>query len=234
MYHPRHVGPHPYLVPVAVAAGVVLAALAFGLTVDRDPAPSAGREVTTPSGSRSPSSEDAVPAASKGPGAFDRCRDQHEAQSPAQRTAARAMKQWELHVGAMNQLVAGEITLDQASAFWNQTRVGAQRRIADFRRADKAYRGRDRGCPASEGSGATTWRACARAVALRDKVHAVARRAIATWAEHVRDMERLRSGQLSPTMATEMWQMSWRMGQDQIDAYHDALRRAERTDGCAG
>jgi hypothetical protein len=38
--------------------------------------------------------------------------------------AAGSVAQWEVHVGAMNKLVTGVISLRQATAFWNQTRVG--------------------------------------------------------------------------------------------------------------
>ena len=35
------------------------------------------------------------------------------------------MRQWEVHIGAMNQLIDGEITLQQATRFWNETRRAA-------------------------------------------------------------------------------------------------------------
>lgn len=233
MYHPRHARPHHYIVPVAVAALVALGAYVFGVTLDRDRAAPPDRpEAMTTTGSESPSPNDAVPAASKGPSAIDRCRTQYDAQAPALRRAARAIEQWEVHVSAMNQLVAGEITLDQASDFWNRTRMGAQRRVTAFNDADRVYTAGDHDCPAPQEVDATSLRTCGRSVLLRDEVVGVARRAIDTWAMHVRDMERLRNGQLSPAKATEMWRMSWHMGQHQIDAYHDALRRADRADAC--
>lgn len=233
MYHPRHARPHHYIVPVVVAALVVLGALGFGVTLDGDrTTPSDNPETMTTTGSQSPSANDAVPAASKGPSAIDRCRAQYDAQAPVLRTAARSIEQWEVHVRAMNQLVAGEITLDQASDFWNRTRMGAQRRVTDFRDAERAYTAGDHNCPSPQAADATSLRTCGRSVLLRDEVLTVARRAIDTWAMHVRDMERLRDGQLSPAKAAEMWRMSWHMGQHQIDAYHDALRKADRADAC--
>lgn len=250
IYHPRHARPHHYVVPVVVAAIVaVVAGLAFGLGPQREVAEapphadghqaapgSSGPDDVAPDGvapGAGQESDEAVPATSTGPGALDRCRMQYDAQSPVLRSAARSIKQWEVHVRAMNQLVAGEITLDQAAAFWDRTRVGAQGRVADFRRADDAYAATAHECPApKQADRAGRVRTCTRAVALRDKVVSVARRSIDTWAMHVRDMELLRDGKLSPTKATEMWQMSWHMGQHQIDAYHDALRAADRAAPC--
>ena len=110
--------------------------------------------------------------------------------------------------------------------------MGAQRRVNAFRDADRAYTAADQDCPSPQESEATAVRTCGRSVLLRGEVVAVARRAIDTWAMHVRDMERLRNGQLSPAKAAEMWRMSWHMGQHQIDAYHDALRGADRADAC--
>jgi hypothetical protein len=236
MYHPRHAGPHRFLIPLAVAALVaVVAGLAFGINgrpdaaePPRQPDRQAGAHEGT--GPDDGASESAVAAASEGPGALDRCRMQYDGQSPVLRTAARSIKQWQVHVEAMNQLVAGEITLDQASAFWNRTRVGAKGRVADFRKADHAYAALSHDCPSPPASDAELATTCARSVGLRGKVVRVARRSIDTWAKHVRDMELLRDGKLSPTEAMEMWQMSWRMGQRQIDAYQDALRRADRAD----
>jgi hypothetical protein len=253
MYHPRHARPHRYLVPVAVAALVaVVAGLSFGLDGQRDVAEAPQRPDghTDAPGSAGPDgfaadspgpddegSESDVPVTSREPAPLDQCRTQYDAQSPLLRTGSRSIKQWELHVVAMNQLVAGEITLEQASAFWNRTRIGAQGRVADFRKADHAYAARSYDCPTRRGSDTEPVAACAHSVALRDKVLSVARRSIDTWDAHVRDMELLREGRLSPARATEMWQMNWQMGQHQIDSYHGALRRSTRADragACTG
>src|SRR4051812_43370606 len=49
------------------------------------------------------------------------------------RAAHDAMSQWRLHISAMNKLVAGKISMDQAMGFWAQTRAGALRHIEKFR-----------------------------------------------------------------------------------------------------
>jgi hypothetical protein len=224
-------------VPVVVAALVtVVTGLAIGLDIDRDSAQgpstavhSGGVDDAAPGNDRS---TDAVPAASTGPGVLVACQRQYAAQTPVLGAAARSIRQWEVHVGAMNQLVAGEITLDQASAFWSRTRIGAQGRVDDFRRAEDDYTAGTHQCPAPRDTGPTGLRECSRTVELRDRVIGVARRSIATWAMHVRDLERLRTGKLDPAKASAMWQKSWRRGQDQIDAYRDALRSAGRAVPC--
>jgi hypothetical protein len=42
------------------------------------------------------------------------------------------MKQWRVHIQAMNELVAGNIWLAQVTTFWNRTRMGAMQRIMRF------------------------------------------------------------------------------------------------------
>jgi hypothetical protein len=231
MYRPRHALPHRFTIPAAVAlVAMVAAGLAYALA-GRGEAPgppeAAARTAVAPAAS--------VPAASERPSPLTRCGTQYDAQAPVLRTAARSIRQWQVHVDAMNQLVSGKITLAQASRFWARTRIGAEQRVAAFRRAEDRYSQRSYDCPAPHARLATSLHGCARAVSLRGRVDAVARRAIDTWGMHIRDMERLRKGLITPQHATRMWIMSWHKGQRQIDAYRDALRRAdlaERTGRC--
>lgn len=58
------------------------------------------------------------------------------AQGEVLERAGRSLEQWRDHIGAMNQLVAGDITLAQTSQFWNSTRRGAASRIAAFEVAE--------------------------------------------------------------------------------------------------
>src|SRR4051794_36003652 len=62
--------------------------------------------------------------------------------------AGPALDQRDVHVGAMNKLVAGKITLQQATAFWNQTRVGAYHRIGQFKDAEARLQRQGVDCPA--------------------------------------------------------------------------------------
>jgi hypothetical protein len=135
------------------------------------------------------------------------------------------MDQWAVHVGAMNKLVAGELTLQQATAFWNQTRVGAQRQIDRFREAMSTLRRHGVDCPppglVSPASPAL--RACAHQVAADVRTVQAARTAIRTWDAHVQHMEMLRMGTMSPARATRLWLSLWHRGVHELEAYHDSM-----------
>lgn len=165
--------------------------------------------------------------------AVESCRAQHAAQTPALHAAERSLQQWRTHVEAMNKLVAGEITLDQASTFWEQTRVGAADRVQRFSTDDGAYRDSDSSCPwvtdELRPGDAPALQQCRQATAARDDQLAAARVAVATWGHHVHDMERLRAGTLSPERATQLWLRSWRKGVDELDAYTATARTAGTT-----
>jgi len=150
----------------------------------------------------------------------------HQQLSPL-RAADEAMSQWTVHITAMNKLVAGRISLAQATTFWNQTREGAIEHIRGFERADRAYKERAPDCPAdpSKSLGPAA-RQCVRAAGNGDHLITLADTAIHTWAHHVDEMEKLRSGQISPTQATQMWQMMWRAGQRQVTSYQEATQDA--------
>jgi hypothetical protein len=137
----------------------------------------------------------------------------------------------------MNKLVTGAISLQQATAFWNSTRQGAQEHIADFDAATGVVRRRGLDCPgpAMVGTRAPAeLRACSRHVyAMRNELD-IAQAAIMTWHHHVLDMERLRAGTLSPTKATAMWLSMWQRGQQQINDYEAAAQQTRQSPGCDG
>jgi hypothetical protein len=163
------------------------------------------------------------------PDALAGCRAVDRAQRAPMSAARPALDQWEVHVGAMNKLVVGAISLDQANAFWNQTRVGAARHVHAFLVADRAYRRGTAGpClrPQRVHAASTPLHACAAAVAARDRVIRAAETAASTWNGHVKDMEMLRMGDLSPAKATQMWLASWRTGQRQLTKYDHAVHAA--------
>lgn len=137
-----------------------------------------------------------------------------------------ALRQWDVHVDAMNQLVVGEITLQQATAFWNQTRVGAQRNVDRFQKAWTALERTGVDCPAPLllGPAPEAVRSCARLVEAELGVARTARTSIDTWDTHVQHMDMLRMGVLSPEKATEMWLSMWRRGMRDLDAYRAAAR----------
>ena len=76
-----------------------------------------------------------------------RCEEVYSAQVMPRRAVGTAMRQWELHIGAMNKLVTGAITLAQAREFWNQTREGATRNLAEFGEAQHVFDQRTARCP---------------------------------------------------------------------------------------
>jgi hypothetical protein len=159
------------------------------------------------------------------------CRADWNAQTPALDAADRSLAQWQTHVAAMNALVAGKISYAQATQFWARTRVGAMHRVRVFHRADRALRQSDPTCATPNGipvtgSAAATLNACVRGVDARDETLASASTAIATWRGHINEMEMLRNGQLSPSMATKMWIRSWHRGQRQLDDYRSLVSRA--------
>lgn len=182
---------------------------------------SAGRSTAQPAANDTPPATQALAA----------CHSVWSAQDRALRAARRSMHQWQVHVGAMNQLVSGQITFAQASTFWANTRVGAMHRVKVFERADRARKTLSLQCAVPSGAAMPTVSACVHGVQVRDQTLAAAARAIATWKSHITDMEMLRMGTMSPATASRMWIKSWHRGQHQIDHYQ-TLRHQDRAQHC--
>jgi len=188
--------------------------------------PSGNVPAAATSGSRStqPAANETPPAAA----ALAACHAVWAAQSAALQAAQRSMRQWQVHVGAMNQRVSGKSTLAQASAFWARTRVGAAHRVRVFERADRSRKAVSQHCaPVAGGTATPTIAACMHGIQARDNTLAAAERAINTWNGHIADMEMLRTGKMSPTMASQMWIKSWHRGQRQIDDYQAMARQVQ-------
>nr|WP_300049373.1 hypothetical protein [uncultured Nocardioides sp.] len=147
-----------------------------------------------------------------------------------------ALRQWDVHVDAMNKLVVGEITLQQATAFWNQTRLGAQRNVDRFRKTWTALERTGVDCPAPAllGPAPAAVRSCSRLVGAELGVARTAKTSIDTWDTHVHHMDMLRMGTLSPEKATEMWLAMWRRGVRDLDAYRTAARNPVLEVQCPG
>jgi hypothetical protein len=160
------------------------------------------------------------------------CRSRWHQQSQPLRAAQSSVHQWRVHIKAMNELVAGNISLAQATTFWNQTRKGAMHRIMRFEQAESRYRRTAPACstnslPQADGTTIPVGaRDCMRAAVAGDRVLAAANTAISTWQHHVHDMEMLRNGNLSAARAVQMWQMKWHMGQRQLAEYTHASTHA--------
>jgi hypothetical protein len=158
------------------------------------------------------------------------CRSRWQQQRLPLRAAQASIQQWRVHVRAMNQLVAGEISPAQATTFWNQTRKGAMHRIMQFEQASARYSHSAPTCDASAMQATvglpTSSRDCVRAALAGDQVLSAAEKAIGTWQHHVHHMEMLRTGQLSAAQASRMWQMSWQAGRRELVEYGHATNQA--------
>lgn len=240
MERPQHhrrrirVRPPPWFGPVAAVVVAVLALTTLLSTLGQELERSAGppdRAIPEADpGSSQPSSPDpqlqAVIDA-----AAEECRSVWTAQEAPLETADTSLGQWQVHVDAMNQLVAGEITFAQATDFWEQTRIGAAENVAAFTAADASYLDSEPSCraplPADEDAvDVQDLLACEDAIGARDEVLDAARVAIRTWHHHIIDMDMLRSGELSPELALELWQRYWKQGVQELDAYRTLLDEA--------
>jgi hypothetical protein len=163
--------------------------------------------------------------------ALDACRRASERQARAALAADRTLDQWRLHIQAMNRLVAGRITLDQANRYWERTRIGAHRHAAAFMSRYAASRPLEQRCltrvdgmPAAQvGPSLTT---CTQAVRAFGTALSSARVTTATWVHHIDDMDAMRAGKITPAQATSMWVHKWHLGARQLQTYDHALRSA--------
>jgi hypothetical protein len=196
-----------------------------------DPAPD-----PSPGSTGDPAGSSPAPLVTRpSPSRLVRCASAERTLAHALDAAAPALEQWKVHVGAMNQLVVGEITLKQATDFWNRTRVGAQHKVAGFRDTVRQVRHEGVDCPDPDllAPGARRLPGCARQVRAEIAVLRAARTSIDTWARHITDMDMLRMGDLSPDEATRMWLSMWHQGVHDLDVYRTAQRQAEALHGCA-
>lgn len=228
--HPgRHARTH-HSIWVLVAPVVAVLAVLAGLGVFL------ARQASQPLAPPTQTAAQATPAAHASAAAATKkaiasCRQAWNAQGPALQAADRSLAQWQTHVQAMNALVAGRISLAQASKFWARTRIGAKRRAHLFERVYDPLRRDPPACtlPAATpatGSTAATLTACAQGVRIRNQTLTAAQTAIRTWRGHIQAMEMLRTGQLSPSTATRMWIKMWHRGQRQLDDYHSKASQA--------
>lgn len=220
---------------VGVVTTLVLVLLWSVLTRGGDtPRQAAERPDPTSSASIGEGATSEPPARATGATRLSRCgRSQDALQEPLEATRP-TVDQWAVHVGAMNKLVVGEITLQQATAFWRSTRVGAQRRVKDFRDAVETLRQQGVDCPSPEllAPGARTLPGCVREVQADMSALRAAQVSIDTWDQHIQHMDMLLRGQMTPEEATRMWLASWQRGVRDLDAYKTAAREAQREDGC--
>jgi hypothetical protein len=217
----------------ALVLGIVLGILGAWLVMSPDSGTS-GSDQARLSGER-PLVADSSPRARERE-QMQRCSDAAGSMVPALGYAASAVEQWEVHVGAMNKLVVGALTLPQATALWNRTRVGARERIRAFDRAWARVQQRGLDCPRPgllPAQSPHDVRSCARRVTTDLHVLYAAKSAIDTWSRHVHAMEMLRMGKVSAATATQMWLTMWQRGQQEVTAYRAAARAAHHGSRCA-
>lgn len=214
--------------------GALLVSLVWLITGAREDSsgsavPPAGTNQATDATSAAPSDSSAPndPRDDSGAAHLYRCREVYAAQVYPLVAAADAMSQWQVHIAAMNKLVLGVITLQQANQFWNQTRIGAREHLDAFTDAVERFDQRTMHClPVGPGPAGPHLERCEQAVMVRNRVLAAARVALHTWAIHVRHMEMLRSGMMSPARATQLWLHSWHEGQREVTRYRTAATEA--------
>ena len=211
---------------VGAVAGAMLVGLAWLGTwwlSSRDPEP---RQDVVPSQQEVDEPVAGHPEASEAPSHLERCQSVYDAQRAPLLAAADSLTQWEVHIGAMNKLVVGAITLKQASQFWNQTRVGAHAKLNDFTTARGHYLQRIFRCPAPRQAAEASpeLRTCHRAVAAHGRTLRMATIALRRWEQHVHHMDMLRRGEMTAQQATRLWLRDWREGDREIRAYRTAAR----------
>jgi len=225
---PRPLRRHPWAVAIATVLAVALVvSTVWWLGYDHNTEPQDEPAAPDPPlSATAPSSQTAAAAA------IDECRSTKDAQTAPLETAKKSLHQWQTHVAAMNQLVAGKITLDQANAFWERTRIQAAHKVHRFHRADSAYRSGQHSCrtPGTErtaDAGLAALTACQHDIAQRNDALQAARVAIDTWHHHVIDMNRLRAGTLSPARAVQLWNKYWKQGAAQLRHYRTQLQQTK-------
>jgi hypothetical protein len=225
---------------VGALAGMVLLGLVWATTAIRTgsgsgPVTTTAATVTATTGTATtdagPSQQTEAPPE---PSQLDRCRRADAELAGPLRAAVPALDQWEIHIGAMNKLVVGAITLQQATAFWDQTRVGAQRNLDRFYSATRRvpFAGVDCPSPGSLPQASTVLSSCAQYVDQERQALEAARAAMRTWKTHVRHMEMLRMGHMSPAAATRLWLASWQHGIGELQTYRSAERAVDGSGSC--
>jgi hypothetical protein len=227
----RHAYSHHRWFPALLLA-VLVASAAVGagfvdwrLRADDSSASGASPGAPSASGSETSSPSPASTSSDAPATGLGDCRALFAQELQAQLAADASMSQWQLHIDAMNQLVAGKITLAEATAYWASTRKGAIHRVERFRRLDARLARSDYQCT-SGGRADPALAACVHATRAVGRALHAARTATTTWRHHIREMEMLRSGDLSPTRALNMWLAMWRDGQDQVERYGDRTMRS--------
>jgi len=171
------------------------------------------------------------PAVTPGATELERCRSLWARQVQVELAGDASLDQWRLHIDAMNQLVSGEITLEQATQYWNDTREGAHSKAEAFRALDADLDDSAARCAGGKGASRPVDK-CMTATSAFGESLAAARIAMASWEHHIHAMDLFRAGEITAQQATTMWMESWQTGADQLAAYDRRAAHALQQD-CA-
>jgi hypothetical protein len=222
--HGRHRRSHLRAVPVAVlAAAAVGIALVLASLLGQD-----GRRAATSSGppgsGSAPTSADPALAAS--------CRSALALAERDLQAADAAMVQWRRHITAMTDLVDGKITLAQATRFWEATRVAGKRTVRSWERADAQFRRGSRSCLAAPAAQLGREAACQVRTSAAAVLLATERGSLRDWRRHIKQMDSLRAGRITPEHALHLWNAMYQRGLTglrQVDEAERAFRRVPAT-----
>jgi hypothetical protein len=228
MHHGRHLKRH---VAGRLAAAIVIIAVLFGTAL----AVNANRGNDTTDRTARTHLEAMRAAVAR---ATDVCRSARELFTEDAVAMNGAIQQWRIHIDAMTQLTSGKIDLAQAVAFWDSTRIEGKRTLALFHRVDGRYRAAHAKCEAptaanESASGSTAdLQACQKRQTATDAVLRDARDTLADWKMHIKDMDALRAGKLSPKHAIHMWHQMYRRGKVELARYDQDHRQLHNVPEC--
>jgi hypothetical protein len=238
MYHARHAKPHHWLaLAVTLVAVIALGASFYATGGSNSAARPAASDVKPVGASPSAAQTTTAPHDAAFRRALASCRSATTAQARDLNAAQASLEQWRTHIHAMNQLVAGAITLTQAKAFWSASRTGAAQRVAHFDAMDKNTQGAATKCSSPPGmtdhmAHMQQLAACQEAADARATVLGASRTAISTWRHHIRDMELLRAGKISPFEGLMRWNKNWKKGDAELRRYSEMRKAASRMSSC--
>jgi hypothetical protein len=171
-----------------------------------------------------PASSSGSPSQPSSPRALARCAASFQNQLAAVEAANVSLDQWKMHIRAIDEVVAGHLTLRQAQSLWTRTRKGALHKADTFQAlADEASQG---DCPTGTSAPARL-RACQRAGRAYGKAVAAAEDTTHVWEMHIKQMEDLPADTIT-RQQTHMWRDMWKTGQQLLATYRRDLRRAQQ------
>jgi len=194
---------------VLVVAAMSAAAGALGYAVSKSRATDSAAQLTS-----AVSTADAVELQTA-------CRTRWSEQVRVAFAADAVLDQWQLHLDAMNQFVAGDITLDQLLAFWKRSQVAAEQNVDFFAAVDRDLRSSTVRCRVDPYQRQGTLGTCAAATSAFARALMAARTAVQSWEHHMADLVALQSGGLTAEAASDMWSGSSGDSQRELRTYAD-------------